>query len=235
MCRRYGISLARQMRGNILANGSNSPKRSARSTNTLATVAAPARPYTNMYFMAVHVQQAPFHYAEARMSHHPELTTVPALDLNRYLGTWYEIARLPIRFEDEDCTDVSAHYTLEDDGSVRVQNRCLTAEGELEEAIGQARTIDDTHSRLEVTFLPEALRWIPFTKGDYWVMRIDPDYTAALVGSPDRKYLWLLARLPQLDENIAQAYLAHAREQGFDLAPLIHTPHTGRLTEQPLP
>ncbi|MBV6689694.1 lipocalin family protein [Xanthomonas euvesicatoria pv. physalidis] len=169
------------------------------------------------------------------MSHHPELATVPSLDLNRYLGTWYEIARLPTRFEDADCTDVSAHYTLEEDGSVRVQNRCFTAEGELEEAIGQARAIDDTHSRLEVTFLPEGLRWIPFTKGDYWVMRIDADYTAALVGSPDRKYLWLLARLPQLDENIAQAYLAHAREQGFDLAPLIHTPHTGRLTEQPFP
>lgn len=61
-----------------------------------------------------------------------ELATVPSLDLNRYLGTWYEIARLPIHFEDADCTDVSAHYTLEDDGSVRVQNRCLTAEGELD-------------------------------------------------------------------------------------------------------
>ncbi len=85
-----------------------------------------------------------------------------------------------------------------------------------------------------MTFLPEGLRWIPFTKGDYWVMRIDADYTAALVGSPDRKYLWLLARLPQLDENIAQTYLSHAREQGFDLGALIHTPHTGRLTEQPL-
>ncbi|WP_349811297.1 lipocalin family protein [Xanthomonas dyei] len=169
------------------------------------------------------------------MSRLPELITVASLELNRYLGTWYEIARLPIRFEDADCTDVSAHYSLEDDGTVRVQNRCLTAAGELEEAVGQARAIDATNARLDVTFLPEGLRWIPFTKGDYWVMRIDAGYTAALVGSPDRNYLWLLARLPQLDENIAQAYLAHAREQGFDLAPLIHTPHTGQLTEQPLP
>ncbi|MBB4594135.1 apolipoprotein D and lipocalin family protein [Xanthomonas arboricola] len=191
--------------------------------------------HRNIHFMALHVQRLPLHCAEAVMSRHPDLTTVPSLDLNRYLGTWYEIARLPIRFEDADCTDVSAHYSLQDDGSVRVQNRCLTAAGELEEAVGEARAIDDTHGRLEVTFLPEGLRWIPFTKGDYWVMRIDPEYTAALVGSPDRKYLWLLARLPQLDENIAQAYLAQAREQGFDLARLIHTPHTGRPTEQPLP
>ncbi|MFS8428375.1 hypothetical protein EIQ28_09190 [Xanthomonas campestris pv. plantaginis] len=185
--------------------------------------------------MAVRVQLRRSHCTEAAMSRHPDLSTVASLDLSRYLGTWYEIARLPIRFEDADCTDVSAHYSLDADGGIRVQNRCFTANGELEEAVGQARAIDETHARLEVTFLPEGLRWIPFTKGDYWVMRIDADYTAALVGSPDRKYLWLLARLPQLDENIAQTYLAHAREQGFDLAPLIHTPHTGRLTEQPLP
>ncbi len=70
------------------------------------------------------------------MRQHPELSTVTSLDLDRYLGTWYEIARLPIRFEDADCTDVSALYTLQDDGSVRVQNRCLSVDGKLEEAIG---------------------------------------------------------------------------------------------------
>ncbi len=164
---------------------------------------------------------------------HPDLVTVPSIDLPRYLGTWYEIARLPIRFEDEDCTDVSAHYSLQDNGKVRVQNRCLNAQGEPEEAIGEATPLDASNSRLEVTFLPEGLRWIPFTKGDYWILRIDLDYTAALVGGPDRKYLWLLAREPQLDEATRQDYLAHARAQGFDLSRLIHTLHTGHPTEQP--
>lgn len=160
---------------------------------------------------------------------HPPLPTVPALDLPRYLGTWYEIDRLPMRHEPEDATDVSAHYTLDDDGSVRVRNRCRRG-GELEEAIGQAKPVDASNSRLEVSFLPEGLRWIPFTKGDYWVILVDGGYTAALVGSPDRKYLWLLAREPHMDETTRQHYIGYARQQGFEVERLIHTPHTGHPT-----
>ena len=159
----------------------------------------------------------------------PPLPTVPALDLPRYLGTWYEIDRLPMRHEPEDATDVSAHYTLEEDGSIRVRNRCLRG-GELVEAIGQAKPIDASNSRLEVSFLPEGLRWIPFTKGDYWVILVDGGYTAALVGSPDRRYLWLLSREPRMDEITRQHYIAYARQQGFDVDRMIHTPHTGHPT-----
>ncbi len=159
----------------------------------------------------------------------PPLPTVPALDLPRYLGTWYEIDRLPMRHEPEDATDVSAHYTLDEDGSIRVRNRCLRV-GELVEAIGQAKPIDASNSRLEVSFLPEGLRWIPFTKGDYWVILVDGGYTAALVGSPDRKYLWLLSREPRMDEITRQHYIAYARQQGFDVDRMIHTPHTGHPT-----
>ncbi|MQP74430.1 hypothetical protein CQ393_00790 [Stenotrophomonas sp. MYb238] len=159
----------------------------------------------------------------------PPLPTVAALDLPRYLGTWYEIDRLPMRHEPEDATDVSAHYTLDDDGSVRVRNRCRRG-GELEEAIGQAKPVDASNSRLEVSFLPEGLRWIPFTKGDYWVILVDGGYTTALVGSPDRKYLWLLAREPHMDETTRQHYIGYARQQGFDVERLIHTPHTGHPT-----
>lgn len=159
----------------------------------------------------------------------PPLPTVPALDLPRYLGTWYEIDRLPMRHEPEDATDVSAHYTLDEDGSIRVRNRCLR-DGELVEAIGQAKPIDASNSRLEVSFLPEGLRWIPFTKGDYWVILVDGGYTAALVGSPDRKYLWLLSREPRMDEITRQHYIAYARQQGFDVDRMIHTPHTGHPT-----
>lgn len=98
------------------------------------------------------------------MSRHPDLSTVASLDLSRYLGTWYEIARLPIRFEDADCTDVSAHYSLDADGGIRVQNRCFTAKGELEEAVGQARAIDETGARLEVTFCRKACAGFPSPK-----------------------------------------------------------------------
>jgi len=159
----------------------------------------------------------------------PEVTPVPRVDLSRYLGTWYEIARLPMRHEPEAGTDVSAHYSLDEDGKIRVQNRCRVG-GEVEESVGQAVPVDESNSRLEVSFLPEGLRWIPFAKGDYWVLKLDPDYRVALVGTPDHRYLWLLSREPSLDPTVRESYLLEARRQGYDLAALIDTPHTGRPT-----
>ncbi|MCY1453105.1 Outer membrane lipoprotein Blc [compost metagenome] len=132
--------------------------------------------------------------------------------------------------EPVDCTDVTANYSLNDKGHVRVVNRCRV-DGEVEEAEGEACPVDENDpARLEVSFLPKGLRWLPFTKGDYWVIQVAPDYSVALVGSPDRKYLWLLAREPHLDATTQEHYLAQARQQGFDLTPLIHTPQTGHPT-----
>lgn len=163
------------------------------------------------------------------MSEPSPLPTVASLDLQRYLGTWYEIDRLPMRHEPEDATDISAHYRFDDDGSVRVHNRCIH-NGQLHEAIGRATPVDASNSRLEVSFLPKGLRWLPFTRGDYWVIALDPDYTAAMVGSPDRKYLWLLSRQPEMDATIRTHYIGRARQLGFDVDQLIHTPHTGHRT-----
>lgn len=161
----------------------------------------------------------------------PAPPTTPSLDLARYLGTWYEIARLPMRHEPADYTDVSATYTLNDDGTIRVQNRAYDGDGALQESIGQARPAkagDDT--RLKVTFLPEGLRWIPFTRGDYWILRVDADYRTALVGSPDYDHLWLLHREPTLDSATRDDFLGTARHLGYALDDLIATPHTGRRT-----
>lgn len=163
--------------------------------------------------------------------HRQDPTTVQTLDLPRYLGTWHEIARLPMRHEPADYTDISATYSLQADGKVRVQNRALDGNGERKESIGEATPVPGSgNAKLEVTFLPEALRWIPFTKGDYWVLRIDADYRTALIGGPDRKYLWLLSRSPDLDMATRDDFLATARAQGYDLTDLIHTKHTGRVS-----
>ena len=161
----------------------------------------------------------------------PTPPTVPTVDLARYLGTWYEIARLPMRHEPADYTDVSATYSLEADGAVRVQNRAFDGKRELQESIGQAKPAKPgDNTKLEVTFLPEGLRWIPFTKGDYWILRLDSDYRTALVGSPDYEYLWLLHREPMLDAATRDDYLDTARTLGYDLDRLILTPHTGQRT-----
>ena len=158
------------------------------------------------------------------------IPTVSDFDLQRYLGTWYEIARLPMKFQPEDSTDISAVYSLNEDGSVRVQNRCLDEDGKLDEAIGNATPVDLDNGKLEVSFLPEGFRWIPFTKGDYWVLKIDQNYTTALVGEPDKKYLWILHREPTLNAATKTDYLNYAESLGYDLSDLIHTIHTGKST-----
>ena len=110
-------------------------------------------------------------------------------------------------------------------------SRYLGVEGELQESIGEAVPVEDSgNARLKVTFLPEGLRWIPFTRGDYWVLRVDPEYHTALVGDPDREFLWLLHRDPTIDPALRADFLASARAQGYDLSALIDTPHTGRPT-----
>ena len=151
--------------------------------------------------------------------------TVPSVDLGRYLGTWYEIARLPMRHEPADFTDITATYALNPDGTVRVSNRARDGKGERQESVGEATVVEGSgNARLEVSFMPDGLKWIPFTKGDYWILRVDEAYQTALVGSPDRKYLWVLARQPSIPDALRDSFLATAREQGYDLADLIHTP-----------
>ncbi|RYD14434.1 MAG: hypothetical protein EOP90_13560 [Lysobacteraceae bacterium] len=160
------------------------------------------------------------------MNHEREPATATSVELARYLGTWYEIARKPLRFEGEDYTDITATYSLNDDGTIRVDNRALDGEGEPKQSVGQARVLEGSgNAKLEVSFLPEGLRWIPFTRGDYWILRVDREYRTALVGTPDRTNLWLLSRTPQPDSATRASFLGFAREQGFDLSDLIEPRH----------
>lgn len=163
------------------------------------------------------------------------VTSVGSLDLDRYIGLWYEIGRLPLRWEQAEAADITANYTLEGDGAVRVDNRCIDKDGKPSQAIGRATPVNGQPGRLQVSFLPERLRWIPFTKGDYWVLKIDDDYTVALVGTPDHKNLWLLAREPRIDPATQESYLAEATRQGFELEQWITPKQSGgRVTDDQL-
>ncbi|MGQ2905800.1 MAG: lipocalin family protein [Neoaquamicrobium sediminum] len=157
------------------------------------------------------------------------VAAIPSLDLERYLGQWYEICRLPLKYEDETATDITARYSLNDSGSVRIDNRCFDEDGNPSQAVGEAIPVDEGGSRLKVTFLPKVIRWIPFTSGDYWVLKLADDYSVSLVGTPDHRYLWLLSRTPSLDADTRAEYLAEAERQGFDLTALIVPRHTGRV------
>ncbi|UOR03010.1 lipocalin family protein [Leucobacter allii] len=153
--------------------------------------------------------------------------SVEAFELDRYLGLWYELGRLPLRFEDDGAVDVTAEYRLREDGAVEVDNRCIDAAGEPTQALGRAEPDPEHPGRLRVSFLPAGLRWIPFTHADYWVLALADGYGAALVGTPDRRHLWLLSREPRLDPATAGRLLAVATAQGYALERWIETPQSG--------
>ena len=145
-------------------------------------------------------------------------TTVNSVDLNKYAGTWYEIGRLPMYFQRNCASDVTANYVKKTDGSgIKVINQCKAEDGSNIIAEGLAKPADATGSKLKVTFLPSWIRWLPVGRADYWVLARDPDYKTALVGTPDKKYLWLLARSPNVSQETYAKYRQIAQQQGYDL------------------
>jgi apolipoprotein D and lipocalin family protein len=151
----------------------------------------------------------------------PELQTVRNVELSRYIGTWFEIASFPHRFQ-KGCTGTTATYTLRTDGEIAVLNRCrkYSLQGDVDSAEGRARVVDSkTNAKLEVTFF-----W-PFW-GDYWIIDLGPEYEYAVVGHPGRDYLWILSRTPTLDPATYEEILGRLRAQRYEVERL-------RKTRQP--
>jgi apolipoprotein D and lipocalin family protein len=144
--------------------------------------------------------------------------SVDKVDLGRYAGRWFEIASFPMFFQRQCVGDTTAQYTLRPDGDISVVNRCRTEEG-FDQASGKAWAVEGTgNAQLKVSFF-----W-PF-RSDYWVIGLDEDYQWAVVGNPNRKYLWVLSRTPQPGRESLDKALQAARNQGFDLTQLRYTLH----------
>ncbi|TXI48461.1 MAG: hypothetical protein E6Q50_10765 [Lysobacter sp.] len=150
-----------------------------------------------------------------------DVTSVAALDITRYAGEWHEIARLPMFFQRKCKSEITAQYTLNDDGLVGVRNRCRNDDGDIEEAEGVARRIEGHPGRLEVRFAPDWLSWMPFTWADYWVIALDPEYQWAVVGEPGRDYLWILSRTPEMSRDRFERIKTEVTAMGYELDELI--------------
>lgn len=160
----------------------------------------------------------------------PDLKTVPRVDLEKYSGVWYEIARLPNRFQKDCSGNVSAEYTRRQDGTIKVVNRCQEAgKPEPKEAQGVARVAGEgkgSNAILEVRFAPAFLSFLSSVWGDYRIITLDDNYRYALVGSKDRKYLWILSRTKTLDDAAYKRLLAAAAGQGFPVDQIVRTKQT---------
>jgi apolipoprotein D and lipocalin family protein len=161
----------------------------------------------------------------------PALETVPAIDVARYQGTWFQVALYPNPFQKQCVSHTSAHYALLPDGQIRVTNRCRTDSGALTEAVGVARALGKLDGqtlappKLQVRFAPAWLSWLPMVWGHYWVIQLAPDYRYVVVGEPSREYLWVLAREPRLNETDWTRIRAKLAEQGYDSQRLVFERH----------
>ena len=159
--------------------------------------------------------------ATAQAADPAPVKTIASLDVPRYLGTWYEIAKFPNWFQKKCVGNTKAEYSLRPDGNLKVLNSCKTANGEVSDAEGTARQIGAKDSpRLEVRFAPAWLSFLPMVWGDYWVIDLDPQYQVAAVSDPKREYLWVLSRTPQLDSRIYDDLLLRLKQQQFDVRKL---------------
>lgn len=159
----------------------------------------------------------------------PALRTVPQVDYARYAGTWFEVARLPFRYQKDCASDVTANYQPRTDGRITVTNRCLRADGTVIEAKGEARAEKGKPaSVLKVRFAPAVLSFLSAVWGDFQIISLGADYDYAVVGTPDRKCLWMLSRTPVMDATRYAALLEEARSQGFNTAAVVPTRQTAK-------
>lgn len=202
---------------------SNNPKGSTMNTTkiilTLMVVATLAACATSMNSKSGGRQVA---------ASNTQVSSIASLDVPHYMGQWYEIGRLPMFFQRKCAKNTTANYRLQDDGNVEVTNRCTTASGDSIKATGLARKTDQP-AQLKVSFAPNWVQSLPMignlAQANYWVLKLDDGYQHALVGTPDRKYLWLLSRDKTMPKDIYQNYLQAATAQGYDLAKWQTTPH----------
>lgn len=154
----------------------------------------------------------------------PQLITVNQVDLNKYTGLWYEIAKIPNLFQDHCAYGTTAEYKLLDNGRIEVINKCYEKDGEADVADGVANVVDKkTNAKLEVSFF-SIFGIRPFW-GDYWVIGLDDNYKWAVVGTPNRKYGWILSRTPTLPEDTMQQIFSLLKDQYYN-------PDAFEMTEQ---
>lgn len=165
----------------------------------------------------------------------PALTAVPSVDLNRYQGLWYQIALYPNTFQKQCVSNTTAEYKPLANGQIEVTNQCKTSDGSTSKVVGAARIKPlklfgvpvgkgTVNSKLEVRFAPAFLSWINAVWAPYWVIQLADDYRYAVIGEPNRKFLWILSRTPTLDPQDRAIINGLLQQQGYDPTKLQEEP-----------
>ena len=160
------------------------------------------------------------------------LASAAHVDLDRFVGSWFEIARLPDRGDKQCVSDARATYARTEDG-LRLLSLCRRENGTIKRSTGRAKLADDaTQARFKISYSHPAFDALPFVWSDYTIIDVADDYSTAIVGADSRKQLWLLSRQPTIADTVRQDFLNKARAQGFDTSALVFTPHIATSEEK---
>ncbi len=163
--------------------------------------------------------------AQMQSSDKKEPVTVQHVDLQRYLGTWYEIAKIPNFFQKNCARNTTATYRLEKNGEIEVINRCVGNDGKVNVAKGIAKVVDpESNAKLKVSFV--SILGIHLFWGNYWILGLDKNYKYAVVGEPSRKYGWILSRTPALTPSERSAVDEILLKQGYNPSEFVQTEQT---------
>lgn len=161
-----------------------------------------------------------------------EVTTVAHVDLNRYLGKWYEVASIPQFFQKQCVGNSTAEYSFAEKGRIRVFNSCDTASGKRSAAEGRAKIVDSqSNSKLKVTFV-KLIGWIFWFGGNYWILDLADDYSYALIGDPTTKYAWILSRSPSMPMKDFIHAEQKFKSEGYDTCKILTSVQTEGLPER---
>ncbi len=157
--------------------------------------------------------------ATANSTQKSELNVVPNIEASRYMGKWYEVARLPNSYQTMCAADVSATYAQKPNGMLSVTNACKKSDGSITSVEGEARQArgSQQNSKLQVRFAPPWLAWVSLVWGDYWIIDLASDYSYAVIGEPKGEYLWILSRKPKIDAALYEKIMADVATKGFDV------------------
>ncbi len=157
-----------------------------------------------------------------------ELVPVKTLDIDRYAGRWFEIAKYPNKFQKQCISGTTATYTKKPNGKIEVLNECTKADGTRSSAKAEGKIADKSNNaKLKVRFAPGFTSFLQFVWANYWVIDLGADYEYAVVGEPKRDYLWILSRKPEMNDAEYQAIVSRIREMGYDPQRLVKTPQKG--------
>lgn len=158
--------------------------------------------------------------------------TVPFVDLNKYLGKWYEVASIPMVFQKQCVGNTTAEYSEAEDGLIGVLNSCDTKDGDRSVAEGRAKVVDaESNAKLKVTFV-KIIGWVFGFGGDYWILDLAPDYSYAVVGDPTLQYAWILSREPALGREVFVAAEQKLKSLGYNTCTVLTSVQDGGLSER---